>query len=96
MEKQEKPKLQTPTQFTADEHVTEAYTVLHPLRELATLVGGGGAWYQSGFAPDREARSQPWVTVAGGSHWVWEGTAEPVHTSAESATSFARSLYLVY
>ena len=27
---------------------------------------GGGALYLSGFAPDREARSQPVVTVAGG------------------------------
>ena len=27
---------------------------------------GGGAQYLSGFQPDREARSQPGVTVAGG------------------------------
>ena len=41
--------------------------------------GGKGrteAQHLSGFAPDREARGQPRVTVAGGpggSHWVWRG-----------------------
>ena len=37
---------------------------------------GGGSQYLSGFTPDREARSQPRVTVAG-AHWVWEGTPSP-------------------
>ena len=39
---------------------------LHPLGQT-TFVVVGVTWYFSGFAPGREARSWPLVTVAGGS-----------------------------
>ena len=46
--------------------------------ELPTTHGRGGeAQYLSGFAPDREARSQPGVTVAGGPWGVELGMGGP-------------------
>ena len=45
---------------------------------------GGGAWYLSGFALDREARSRPGVTVPGGPT-VQSDTGQQVHPSGARA-----------
>ena len=52
----------------------------------ATLVVVGSAWYLSGFAPCREARSQPGVTVAGGRRGPigMGGDPEPVQMILQS------------
>ena len=53
---------------------------------------GGEAQYVSGFALDREARSQPRFTVAGGPGvpYGMGGDTRPVHTDAVSSSPIAR------
>ena len=60
-------------------------------RGAGYLGRGGGAWHLSGFEPDREARSQPRVTVAGGSGGpIGYGEDRTVFADAASSSPIAR------